>query len=124
MHPRVLAAGDSLAWLTWISTQHAGSVPPGGAAFVPDDWVREVEGRAAIGRTSASILAPLGLEELVASSAADYAQKALALASDPPRLSTLRRAIPQSLARSALLDAPAYAAALEAALHDLWQRHA
>ena len=49
-NPRVLAAGEALAGLTWISTQHAGSVPRGGAPFAPDDWVRDVEGRAAIGR--------------------------------------------------------------------------
>lgn len=49
-NPGVRAAGETLADLTWLSTQHAGSVPRGGAAFVPDAWIRAVEGRAAIGR--------------------------------------------------------------------------
>ena len=49
-NPGVRAAGESLAGLTWLSTQHAGSVPRGGAAFVSDGWIRAVEGRAAIGR--------------------------------------------------------------------------
>ncbi|HEY2954079.1 MAG TPA: T9SS type A sorting domain-containing protein [Candidatus Eisenbacteria bacterium] len=49
-NPRVRAAGETLAALTWLSTQHAGSVPGGGAAFVPDDWIRDVDGRAALGR--------------------------------------------------------------------------
>jgi hypothetical protein len=49
-NPGVRAAGETLAGLIWFSTQHAGSVPRGGAAFVPDDWIGAVEGRAAIGR--------------------------------------------------------------------------
>ena len=49
-NPGVRAAGETLAGLTWLSTQHAGSVPRGGAAFVPDGWIRAVAGRAAIGR--------------------------------------------------------------------------
>ena len=49
-NPSVRAAGETLAGLTWLSTQHAGSTPRGGAAFAPDDWIRAVGGRAAIGR--------------------------------------------------------------------------
>ena len=49
-NPGVRAAGEALAGFSWLSTQHAGSVPAGGVGFVPDDWVRSVEGRAAIGR--------------------------------------------------------------------------
>jgi hypothetical protein len=49
-NPGVRAAGETIAGLTWLSTQHAGSVPPGGVAFAPDDWIRAVGGRAAIGR--------------------------------------------------------------------------
>jgi hypothetical protein len=49
-NPSVRAAGETLAGLTWLSTQHAGSVPRGAASFVPDDWVHAVRGRAAIGR--------------------------------------------------------------------------
>jgi hypothetical protein len=49
-NPAVRAAGETLAGLTWISTQHAGSVPRSGAPFVPDDWIHGVTGRAAIGR--------------------------------------------------------------------------
>ena len=48
--------------------------------------------------------------------------RSLDLASDRARRLALRREIPEKLARSALLDAPAYAAALEAALGDLWHR--
>lgn len=48
-NPRVRAAGEVLADLAWIATGHAGSVPAGGQAFVADDWVAAVEGRAAVG---------------------------------------------------------------------------
>ena len=48
-NPTVRAAGVTLARATWLATEHAGSVPTGGTAFAPDDWVRAVQGRAALG---------------------------------------------------------------------------
>jgi len=48
----VRLAGETLATLNWVSTQHAGSVPRGGAPFRGDDWLAAVDGRAAIGRFS------------------------------------------------------------------------
>jgi hypothetical protein len=50
MNVRVRAAGELLAGLTWVSTQHAGSRPFGGEPFRGDDWLNGVDGRAAIGR--------------------------------------------------------------------------
>lgn len=47
--PRLHAAGGTLARLTWIVTEHAGSMPIGGTPFAPDDWIAGVEGRAALG---------------------------------------------------------------------------
>ena len=49
LNPHVVEAGTALAGLTWLATSHAGSVPAGGAAFAPDDWVSDVRGRAALG---------------------------------------------------------------------------
>lgn len=49
MSPAVRAAGQTLSALTWLATEHAGSVPAGGTPFAPDDWVDQVEGRAALG---------------------------------------------------------------------------
>lgn len=46
----VRAAGETLAGLAWVATEHAGSVPIGATPFAPDDWVAEVEGRAALGQ--------------------------------------------------------------------------
>lgn len=48
-NPRVVAAGRVLARFSRLWTEHAGSVPPGAAAFVPQAWLSEVAGRAAIG---------------------------------------------------------------------------
>jgi hypothetical protein len=49
-NPSVRAVGETLAGLTWISTQHAEWVPHDAVGFVSDDWVQAVRGRAAIGR--------------------------------------------------------------------------
>ncbi|HKQ58514.1 MAG TPA: hypothetical protein VJY35_11655, partial [Candidatus Eisenbacteria bacterium] len=50
LNARVRPAGETLAGLTWISTQHAGSVPRGGQPFRGDDWLTAIAGRAAVGR--------------------------------------------------------------------------
>ena len=47
--PRLQAAGETLAGLTWLATEHSGSCPVGGTPFAPDDWIAAVEGRAALG---------------------------------------------------------------------------
>jgi len=47
--PITRAIGLRLAAATWLATEHAGSVPLGGTAFAPDDWVRALDGRAALG---------------------------------------------------------------------------
>jgi hypothetical protein len=48
-NPGVRIAGDVLAKARRIRTTHAGSVPIGGAGFEPDQWIRVVTGRSAIG---------------------------------------------------------------------------
>lgn len=78
-------------------------------------------GSAAIGRTTAAILRPLGLDELIAASPEDYVERALAFAADRPRLRGLRAEIPERLRRSPLLDGKAYAASLTQAFRRLWQ---
>lgn len=81
--------------------------------------VLTLAGRAAIGRTTLAILGPLGLEELIAVSEADYVRRALGLARDGAALARLRREAPTRLAASPLVDGRAYAAALEAAFRSL-----
>jgi len=77
--------------------------------------------RAAIGRTSTAILGPLGLDELIASSPADYVERATALAGDRQRLAALRAEIPRRLRASPLVDGKAQAQALTQMLRRLWR---
>lgn len=48
-NPRVVAAGRVLTRFARLWTMHAGSVPPGAAAFEPQAWISAVAGRAALG---------------------------------------------------------------------------
>lgn len=48
-NPRLVAAGRVVARLARLWTAHAGSVPPGAAAFAPQAWLAGVTGRAALG---------------------------------------------------------------------------
>lgn len=78
-----------------------------------------------ISRVGASILSHAGLDELVANSAQEYAQKALQLARDADRLRTLRAGMRERLRSSALLDARGFARSLEnayRAMLDRWVR--
>jgi len=43
------AAGGYLARSLWLATEHAGSVPVGGAPFAPGPELSGVDGRAALG---------------------------------------------------------------------------
>lgn len=83
--------------------------------------VLTLAGQAAIGRTTAAILTPLGLSELIAASRDDYVARAVALAGDPRRLRDWRGEIVRRLAASPLLDGKAHAQALALALRRLWQ---
>ena len=79
-------------------------------------------GQAHVSRVGASVLACAGLPELVASSAEDYLDKAVALARDGGRLATLRRSMRERLRASPLLDGRRFAAEFEAACVDMWER--
>jgi protein O-GlcNAc transferase len=74
-----------------------------------------------LGRVGASVLHQIGLDDLVANDAADYVERARALASDLPRLAALRAGLRARVAASPLCDAEGYAAALDAALRGLWR---
>lgn len=50
--------GNALAGMTWLATEHAGSVEPGGTPFAPDSLLAAVEGRASIGEFADSTGAP------------------------------------------------------------------
>jgi predicted O-linked N-acetylglucosamine transferase (SPINDLY family) len=74
------------------------------------------------GRVGASLLAAVGLDELVAPSLEAYIALARDLAADPARLAAVSRSLRERLEASPLLDARSLARALEAAYREMWQR--
>lgn len=73
-----------------------------------------------VSRVSASILARVGLDDLVATKSEDYVLKAVTLALDHQRLSALRQSLRPSLEASSLLDAKRLAGEVEEAYRRLW----
>ena len=73
-------------------------------------------------RMGKAILENVGLHELVASSADDYVNIAVALANDHERLKRLRANLRERMLASPLLDGPRMARSLEDAFRGMWQR--
>lgn len=71
-------------------------------------------------RVGATLLPQVGLGDLVAEDVDGYVQRAVALATDRPRLAALRRDLRGRMASSSLCDAKAYAEDFEAALRGVW----
>lgn len=69
------AVGVELAGMQWLSTEHAGSVAPGGTPFAPDSLLAAVEGRATIGTFADS----LGRAHLLVGNADSLAARDVAL---------------------------------------------
>lgn len=69
------SAGSTLARCTWLATVHAGSLPLGGTWFVPNSWVGDVEGRAALGYFSDSS----GVRYLLVANSDSLAARAITL---------------------------------------------
>jgi predicted O-linked N-acetylglucosamine transferase (SPINDLY family) len=74
-----------------------------------------------VSRVGASILACIGLRELVAASGEDYIDRAAALARDLPRLAALREGMRARMRAAPLLDAAGFARAVESAYRIAWQ---
>jgi predicted O-linked N-acetylglucosamine transferase (SPINDLY family) len=77
-------------------------------------------GRTHLSRVSVSVLRRVGLDALIATTPDEYVHKALALARDPEQLRVLRAEMRQRMRASPLLDAVAFARALEAAYQTMW----
>jgi len=73
-------------------------------------------------RQTLGFLRTLGLEDLAASSSADYVAIAAALSADVVRRETLRDTLRPRMAASALCDAKAFTANIEAAYREMWRR--
>ncbi|MEW6314587.1 MAG: tetratricopeptide repeat protein [Pseudomonadota bacterium] len=79
-------------------------------------------GESFISRNGASILTHLGLPELVASTPEQYVDIAVNLASDLPRLNTLRSTMRARFAASPLGDPQLFTKNLEQAYREMWQQ--
>jgi predicted O-linked N-acetylglucosamine transferase (SPINDLY family) len=79
-------------------------------------------GEAFLSRAGLSLLRALGLDDLVAHSAADYLRIARVLAGDRARLAQLRAGMRARMRASPLLDAAAFARDLEDLYRAAWQR--
>jgi protein O-GlcNAc transferase len=77
-------------------------------------------GGAFAGRVGASMLAAAGLPELVTHSLEDYEALALALATDPVRLSSIRRKLAASKPTCPLFDSDRFRRHIEAAYTTMW----
>jgi protein O-GlcNAc transferase len=73
------------------------------------------------GRVGVSLLGQIGLTDLIAGSAEEYVEIALALADDLGRRNELRQSLRPRLAASPLCDAGAFARKMEAAFRSMWQ---
>ena len=73
------------------------------------------------GRVGASLLTQAGLEGWIATAPADFVGRAAALTADPNRLADLRAGLRGLLTASPLMDAAAFARALETAYREIWR---
>jgi len=78
-------------------------------------------GQTAVGRGGASILANIGVPELIARTPEQYIQIATNLANDVPRLAGLRRTLRPRMQSSPLMDAARFARNVEAAYRQMWR---
>jgi predicted O-linked N-acetylglucosamine transferase (SPINDLY family) len=85
--------------------------------------VVSLEGTLHAGRVGLSLLSAMGMRDLVASSTDDYVSIATRLASDTPRLDTLRQTLRMRMLASPLCDAPKYARRLEGAFRQMWREY-
>lgn len=97
---------------------------PGGTTSVEGLWmgvpVITLEGQSFLSRQGVGILMNAGLPDWIAVDTNDYVAKAIAHASNLPRLATLRSGLRQQVLASPLFDAPRFAKHFEAALRGMW----
>jgi len=72
-------------------------------------------------RHTISHLHNAGLDEFIAQTPTDYKAKAVELASDLPKLASLRASMRDRISHSALCDAPSFTRQLEDAYRQMWQ---
>lgn len=75
------------------------------------------------GRVAASLLAAIGLEELITRSLADYEELALKLALNPDLMAGVRAKLAANRGTYPLFDTPRFARHMESAFKTMWERH-
>ena len=80
-------------------------------------------GRDHVSRVGVSLLKSVGLDDMVATTPADYIDRAVALIADLPRLTRLRQELRQRMLSSPLLDAVGFTRELESAYRQLWREY-
>lgn len=117
------AAGDSLYERIDVSLDAIPRARP--STTLHSLWmgapVVTLRGLTAAARSRASLMAELGLDELVAANEGAYVDIAAGLARDRPRLARLRRELRGRLEQSALLDAEGFTRGLESAFRQMWR---
>ena len=81
-------------------------------------------GRPSVGRLGSTILEGAGHPEWIAHTETEYIDKAVALASDVPRLAALRQQLRADMQASPLMDEPGFARKVEAAYRGMFTRWA
>ena len=84
--------------------------------------VVSLSGRTAVGRGGRSILANLGLADLIGESPREYCDIAVSLSRDLARLAGLRSTLRERMEQSPLRDAPGFARAVESVYRKIWRR--
>lgn len=84
--------------------------------------VVSLAGRAHVSRVGSSLLAAVGLAELVADTPEAYVETAAALAADAARLAEMRKQLRARVAEGPLGDAARFTRRLEAAYREMWRR--
>ena len=77
-------------------------------------------GQTVVGRAGLSQLTNLGLTQLAAETPDEFARLAVELASDSPRLDSLRASLRERMRRSPLMDAVGFARGIEQTYRDMW----
>lgn len=76
--------------------------------------------RPSIGRLGCSILEGIGHPEWIANSEEEYIERAVALASDLPKLAAIRAGLRQEMEKSPLMDEPGFARKVEKAYREMF----
>ncbi|HEY2629382.1 MAG TPA: glycosyltransferase, partial [Usitatibacter sp.] len=98
----------------------------GGVTTLEAMWmgrpVVTIRGETMVSRQGVALLSAVGLDDLVATDAQDFARIVASLANDGPRRLQLASELRERMRRSPLMDAAAMARALESAYRGAWQR--